>query len=88
MKKEELRRIEYAEVSEKEFREFSPLERTKAATKVEKKQGYFHGWAIDTHLTDSSDNQLPMFTYTTLAIVEQTDGRVIKIKPENIRFLD
>jgi hypothetical protein len=87
MKKEELRRIEYALVSEKEFKAMSPLEKTKASAQVLKKQGYFHGWATDTQFMESSIEGQPLIVHATHAIIEQQDGTVIKVKPENIRFL-
>ncbi len=87
MKKEDLRKVEYTELGDKEFRKLSPLERTKAAARNEKKQGYFHGWATDTALQENIADGPPQLMYTTRAIIEQADGTIIKIKPENIRFV-
>ncbi len=87
MKKEELRKVEYTEMGDKDFRNLSPLERTKAAAQHQKKQGYFHGWATDTALQEDVSGGLPQLMHTTRALIEQADGIIIKIKPENIRFV-
>lgn len=87
MKKEELRKVEYSEISEKDFRSLSPLQRTKATLQHEKKQGYFHGWATDTVIQENAAEGIPHLIYSTQAIIEQADGTIIKIKPENIRFI-
>ena len=88
MTKESLRKVEYFEMSTEEYRKLSPFEKTKAVAQKEVKHGWFHGWATDTHLLSEKDSgDLPQLVYATHAIIEQTDGSIVKIKPENIRFI-
>jgi hypothetical protein len=83
-----LRKVEYFEISEEEYRNLSPFEKTKAAAKRERKKGKFHGWATDTILTEDAEERTPQAVYSTNAIIERPDGSIVKIKPEYIRFID
>jgi hypothetical protein len=86
MKKDMLRKVEFVEIREDEYRKLSPFEKTKALAKRERKQGYFHCWTSDTPGKEL-DFQ-PQALSGIQAIVEQLDGSIIKIGPENIRFID
>jgi hypothetical protein len=88
MKKDMLRKVEFVEIREDEYRKLSPFEKTKAAAKRERKHGYFHCWTSDTPIAGKEADLLPQVLSGTQAIVEQQDGSIIKIWPENIRFID
>lgn len=68
-----------------------PYKQKRKETRTEQQKALFHRWAEERQLIDAS----PMLgghpggeIATTLAIVEYMDGRVEKVLPEQIRFLD
>lgn len=49
--------------------------------------GYFHGWGID--YDDGGVLHEPYHIGSfTVAIVELTDGRIVKVLPKNLQFID
>lgn len=83
-----LRKVEFVEIREDEYRKLSPFEKTKALAKRERKQGYFHCWTSDSPMPGKKRDFQPQALSGIQAIVEQHDGSIIKIEPENIRFID
>lgn len=49
---------------------------------IEFKLGYFHKWGVESEELDTG-----ALNYT-IGIVELSDGRVVTVMPENIKFID
>lgn len=52
-----------------------------------KQIGWFHGWGQDVSMYESYESEGENFA-KTVAIVEDEDGKVMTVDPEDIKFLD
>lgn len=71
--------------------EYAYKKRTVKEVKQEEKKALFHRWVEERQLVDASamiGGHPGGEIATTLAIVEYMDGRVDRVPPESIRFLD
>lgn len=53
-------------------------------------RGYFHDWSLESEIVQPSylkGGHQGGVVCTTLGIVELEDGKVIKVRPERIRFI-
>jgi len=74
MKKVDARVVNYRRCSGKYF--------VRGQGFIEFKLGYFHKWGVDSEEVDAG-----ALNYT-IGIVELSDGSVVTVIPENIKFID